>query len=34
MMNNKEDKIKYEILMLLKKRWSPRAFTDKPVARE
>lgn len=33
-MINKEAKTKYEILTLLKKRWSPRAFADKPVEEE
>lgn len=33
-MNNKEAKTKYPIHPVLKKRWSPRAFSDKPVEPE
>lgn len=31
---NKDAKTKFEILPLLKKRWSPRAFSEKPVTNE
>lgn len=33
-MENKEAKTKYRVLPAIKKRWSPRAFDDKPVEKE